>query len=337
MDKNNQYCFLAFGELAVDILYNNTGVIYEKGGVSAFNTLYYLSVLGKETYAFGGVGYDNKYSIAVNSLKDFCVDTDHIEPINKETNVFYIYKPRTDIENDDDVEIGRVSPNTGKSSIVWTDELRTNIPEQFIDRNVVLIVSNFEPVTRQFVRNVKNECKNSIISLDITNEMIFKEYTTDEIWEYLSLMDLLQCNEKTAKALCNKLKLSSANELFSKLNVDIFTLTNGSQGATFFYRDNDKEKIIIKKPEIVAPLIDPTGAGDAFHAMLLISFCNMKIRRNLRLDSDYFNIAFNLANLLSRKVVQTEGARLEPYDMMFYLIEQIGKSDTAKELLDMEK
>ena len=94
MNQNNEYCFLAFGELAVDVTYDEHGIIKEDGGVSAFNTLYTLSVLGKETYAIGGVGIDNKSGVAINSLKDYCVDTDYIEPIDKTTNVFYIYKTK---------------------------------------------------------------------------------------------------------------------------------------------------------------------------------------------------------------------------------------------------
>ena len=324
MSESKDYCFLAFGELAVDITYDESRIIKEAGGVSAFNTLYYLSVLGKEAYAIGGVGNDQKSGVAINSLQHYCVDTDYIEPINKPTNVFYIYKPKGDVKGDNDIEIARVSPFTGKSSIEWTNKLHTNLPEKFKERNIVLIISNFEPVTRQFVKNVKRQCKNAIVSLDITNGKIFEQYSATEILEYLKLMNLLQCNENTASILCNKLNVSSPNDLFSLMNAEIFTLTSGSRGATFFYRDNGEEKSINKKPKVVAPLIDPTGAGDAFHAMLLIAYCKMKAN-NTKLDETYFDRAFDIANTLSRKVVQSEGARLEPYDVLFYLIETLGK------------
>ena len=322
MNQNNEYCFLAFGELAVDVTYDEHGIIKEDGGVSAFNTLYTLSVLGKETYAIGGVGIDNKSGVAINSLKDYCVDTDYIEPIDKTTNVFYIYKPKKELKNDDEIDIGRVSPITGKSSIEWSNKLRTNLPNEFQNRNGVLIVSNFEPVTRQFVKSFKEKCKNGIVSLDITNGKIFEKYSEEELWDYLNIIDLVQCNENTAKILCQKLNILSPQEFFSKINAEIFTFTKGSKGATFFYRDNGKEKLIDKKCEIVAPLIDTTGAGDAFHAILLMSYCKMK-QNNGKLDEDYFDRTFKVANTLSRKVVQSEGARLKPYDMLFYLLDEL--------------
>ena len=37
MNKKQRYCFLAFGELALDVTYDENGIISESGGVSAFN------------------------------------------------------------------------------------------------------------------------------------------------------------------------------------------------------------------------------------------------------------------------------------------------------------
>ena len=335
--KEEKYCFIAFGELAIDAFYDESGItIKEDGGVSAFNTLYNLAVLGQETYAIGGVGTYNQSSLAINSLKDYCVDTDYIEPIDKNTNTFYIYKP-SKIIDDDSVKIGRCSPITGNKSIEWTNKLCTNVPDKFKEKNIALIVSNFEPVTRAFVKNVKEECQNPIISLDITNGKIFEQYSAEEILEYLKLFNFIQCNKNTYQLLSKKLGIESCMKLFSMLNADIFTITQGSKGATFLYRDNGNIKTINKKPKIVAPLVDPTGAGDAFHAIHLMSYCKMKSNHGI-LNKSFFDKAFDIANLLVRKVVQSEGARLKPYDMLFYLTDELKgrKLQEARELLDLE-
>ena len=69
MYEENKFCFLAFGELALDITLDDNNIISQVGGVSAFNTLYNLAVLGEETYAIGGVGNDNNGKKAIQSLK----------------------------------------------------------------------------------------------------------------------------------------------------------------------------------------------------------------------------------------------------------------------------
>lgn len=353
MNLTKKPVYVFFGELAVDVTYNEkTGLIVDKnGGVSAANALYYISIFGKKTYAVGGVGAignkDNEgntyYGIAINSLQDYSVNTDYIEPIyDKTTNIFYIPQPST-VGNE--VEIKRASPFTGKSSIEWTNELHTEIPEELKDEKIILIVSNFEPATRVFVKKVKKQCPDSIISLDITNEKIFEKYSNEEILEYLKSINLLQCTQTTAEFLCKKLNIPSYFELFSQLNAEIFTLTKDKDGATFFYRTKGNIYMIDKKPEIVIDnIVDSTGAGDAFHAMLLLTYCKLK-SKNKALDKKYFDIAFYIANALSRKVIQAEGARLKPYDILFYLMDELkalstndkDKLNAFKEILDMEK
>ena len=330
MNKKQRYCFLAFGELALDVTYDENGIISESGGVSAFNTLYNLSVFGEETYAIGGVGNGQNAIKAINSLRKSGVNTDKIEIINKPTNVFYIFKPQKKLKNDNEIKIGRESPITGKSSIEWTNKISTNFPQEFEDRNVILIVSNFEPVTREFVKKAKQKCINCKVSLDITNGKIFEQYSKEYILEYLQSIDFIQCNENTLEIVLKKLNISSLEELFTKLNVQIFTLTRGSKGATFLYRSDGKEKIINKVPPKIEQLIDTTGAGDAFHALMLMSYCRMKYNEE-ELNEEYFERAFNIANAFSRKIVQTIGARDEPYDILKYMINYMKQNEEREE------
>lgn len=333
MEEKQRYCFLAFGELALDKTYNENCIIKEVGGVSAFNTLYNLSAFGEEAYAIGGVGFDLNAVKAIESLKKSFVNTDYIDFVQKPTNVFYIFKPQQELKGDDEVKIDRKSPITGKSSVEWSDKLCTKLPEEFENRNVILIVSNFEEVTKKFIQDTKSKCNNCKVSLDITNEKIFEKFSSEYLLDYLSRVDLLQCNEKTFKAISKKLNISNPQELFSKLNLEIFTLTKGRDGATFFFSSsNGEQKAIDKKPKVVAPLVDTTGAGDAFHSMLLMAY-HRKLMNNSELDEKYFDDAFEVANALSRKVVQIEGARGEQSDLVKYMLsEMYAKSQEDEEI-----
>ena len=114
--------------------------------------------------------------------------------------------------------------------------------------------------------------------------------------------------------------------MFSRLNLQIFTLTRGSNGATFFYRDNGKTTSLNKKPKLIAPLVDPTGAGDAFHAMLLIAF-HRKLYNKEKIDEKYLNNAFKMANALSRQVVQIEGARGDQRTLLKYMLDELSPEE----------
>lgn len=326
-----KYCFIAFGELALDKTLDDNKIISEVGGVSAFNTLYNLAVFGEETYAIGGVGKDNNGERAIQSLTKSGVNIDYIETLNKPTNVFYIYKTNEALNSNEDFKISRKCPLTGESSIAWSDKLCTELPKEFEDRNIILIVSNFEKVTRKFIENAKKKSKNCIVSLDITNGKIFEKFSEEYIWDYLKEIDLLQCNENTFEAVCKKLNITSPQELFLKLNLDIFTLTKASKGAMFFYENEENKKVFLdKKTKVIAPIVDPTGAGDAFHSMLLLSYYR-KICNNEKLTNTYFHKAFDVANALARKVVQIDGARGEPRELRKHMLEELKTRNIALE------
>lgn len=344
MDTLEKYIFIAFGELALDVLYDEEGIIRETGGVSAFNTLYNLSIFGEETYAIGGVGYDiadmnenieERSAIraikTIESLKQVFTNVEGIDLINKHTNTFYIFKPKKKLEMNEDLNISRESPITGKNTIDWSDELNTTLPKKFEGKRIVLVVSNFEPVTDRFINETKRKCKESIVSLDITNGKIFDKYSDEYLLRYLRKMNLIQCNKSTASIICKKLHIESIEKLVSLLNTEIFTLTKGGDGATFFYRDNERLKIIDRRPKIVERPHDPTGAGDAFHTMMLLSYCRMKYN-NTPMDEEYFDKAFKLANAFSRKVLQIEGARGEPKEILEFMLNEIKEEEKELEI-----
>lgn len=328
--KDEKYCFIAFGELALDVIYDETHIIKEVGGVSAFNTIYNLALFGEEAYAIGGVGLDMNAIKAINSLKHSFVNTDNIEFVNKPTNVFYIYKPQG-MKDNEDIPIGRESPITGKSTIEWSDKITTTFPTEFQNRNIILVVSNFEEVTKKFIKETREKSKKSVVSLDITNPKIFENISSEYMWEYLRQVDLLQCNQNTFLAVKQKLEISTPEELFSKLNLQIFTLTKGKEGAIFTYHEDGKVKQTNKIPEKVIQATDSTGAGDAFHSMLLMAY-HRNLLKGEKINERYFDDAFKLANAFARKIIQIEGARGKQQDVLQYMLNELSDINKNEDL-----
>ncbi len=316
MKESERYCFLAFGELALDVTYKDNLFVNEVGGVSAFNTLYNLSIFGEKAYAIGGVGADVDGVKALESLKHSLANVDYIQFLNKPTNVFYMYKLPEVSETENSVDIDR-------SYVKWSNKLCTKLPKEFENRNVILIVSNFEKVTKAFIEEAKIKCKDCKVSLDITNANIFSEFSNGYIYDFLRLVDFIQCNESTSQAIFSKLNIDSPEEFFAKVMPQVLTITKGSKGATFLYRSNGQLNHIDKYPNKVAPILDSTGAGDAFHAMFLMSYHRKLLNNSPQLDEEFFNKAFKVANALSRKIVQIEGARGSPSELLNYMLNEV--------------
>ena len=341
--------FVAFGEIAVDYVYDDESVLKIDGGISAYNTLYYLACMGNNCIALGGTGFDKagvvmtgakqssntesiientvdgkdyfQAHIAMQSLKDVGVECSNIQYLNKTINFFFIN------HNSKNVKIGRFNPGTGESSITWSDEISPDIPEQIQNSNVVAVVSNFEQVTKAFVTRVKQSRNGSdkqfpIASMDITNNNIFDKYPISYLNEFLGNIDLIQCSENTLKLLIEKYSRElgrsiSEEEFVAMTNAKLFTLTKGKDGATFYYRDEEGHYVShsFTPAKVIYNEVDATGAGDSFHAKVLQGYVEA-IKNRYTLDNVFFSKLFNEANSLSRAVVLQIGARIPKKDVL---------------------
>ena len=353
----NDNIYFAFGELALDVYgYEEEydGGLQADGGVSAYNALYYLASMGNECIALGGVGYDKEninltgakmskqpiihklghvYSqanIAMASLEEAGVNCTHIGYLDKAINMFFINKKETGIE------IGRVDPNTGDTSIKWGG-VPNNFPAEMVDKKVALIVSNFEPSTSVFISKTKSRFTGDksygrgkvypICSMDITNKNIFSKYPIEWVMTFLSRVDLVQCNENTFEELLLKHNQESdttltKEEFIRETGAKVFTITKGKNGAEFYYLDDSRQlnhATVQPKPgHVVHDEVDSTGAGDAFHAVLLESYMN-NLEKGRPIDGNYFRKVFEKANALSREVIKHRGARI-PVGLVKYAL-----------------
>lgn len=95
-------------------------------------------------------------------------------------------------------------------------------------------------------------------------------------------------------------------EFFKLFNFDLLILTKGKKGATFIFHDKNEIKVINKNPEIIVDIIDSSGAGDAFFSKTLqqYAYCD-------KIDINFINKTFELANKASRNIICQVGSRIK--------------------------
>jgi sugar/nucleoside kinase (ribokinase family) len=190
----------------------------------------------------------------------------------------------------------------------------TNLPERFRNENIILIVSNFEPTTRDFIADAKRKAENAVIALDINRDWIFNGRPRESIEAFLSYVDLVQINQKNFSALRQKLNIASDEEFLENFDLKLLTITQGIEGARFVYRTEELVRVLEKKTVTVSEMKDPTGAGDAFHAMMLKAYREI-LARGEPITEAFLNRAFVAANKLAGLVVTVVGAR-GPVDLV---------------------
>lgn len=308
MDNIKKYIFLGFGELVLDKIYDEKhDLLKENGGCPVFNVLYNLGLSGEKAYAVGGVGNDENGNKAIASLHQGFVNTENVEILDKKTNVNHIIVPKI-ITNDNSVQIKQTSPLTGETIFKLSDKLNTHLPERVQNENIILVVSNFQKTTFEFIKDLKSNCKNCKVAMDIGNIMFFKDLPQEYISEFLSNINIIQMNQNCISELYKKLDVSSNKEFFNTLNLDLLTVTMGHEGANYIYRTYNQVNEKHKTPVKIAPMLDPTGAGDAFFSMMLKSY-RKNMSRGKTIDDEFVDNAFTLANGFSRQVVGLIGAR----------------------------
>ncbi len=323
------------------------------GGISCLNVLYNIALLKDDlsSYIIGAVGNDRNGEKALESLRNVGVNTDYVQKQNRNTNVFHIIIPEK-ITEDDSVEISEVSPLTGINTYNLPQAFRSELPEELKGKRIVLCVSNFEKGTVDFMRQAKEQCADCVINLDVTKEGIFKNFSKEYIEEVLKRANIVQINEKTFKALCSKLDLQEDGEtrnlenlkddaekqnnenifkkislkeenkegkdkrFFEKFDFDLLTITKGSKGATFLYKEEGKTRKLDMQAPMVYDMKDPTGAGDAFNSIMTMFYHDKILEGNREINEKFLKRSFNTANKFVGLVVNQIGARIERRERM---------------------
>lgn len=293
--------FVSHGDIILDNIYNeDLELISQDGGGCNWNDLYNLSLMGEKCYAFGTCGNDNEGKIAVSSLEKAGVDISNIKFCEPSTNIMNIIVPNPNTDNKSAVHYW-YSPITNKPTMNFSEKLPNKLPDELQENEVYLILDKFMPINLEFLRSIKNKK----VCLDIGSIRFFEHFTKQYLSKFFKYADYMQINDSVLDLLFERLDIKNENDLFEIFDLELLVITKGKKGAIFFFKDENLDIIsIIKKPEIIVNATDTSGAGDAFFSTVVKEFAYCD-----KIDLDFVNKTFDLANAESRNIITQTGSR----------------------------
>ena len=299
--------FISHGDIILDKIYDDDlNLLKQDGGGCNWNDLYNLSILGETCYAIGSRGNDNEGTLAVQALANANVNTDYVITENKRTNVMNIIVPNSKL-GDNSVIHSWYSPITNEFTMNFSNNLPTFLPRELENKELYIILDKFLPVNLQFIKNLSiQKCKNYKVCLDVGHIRFFEHFTRQYLSSFFNLAKFVQINDNVTDLLFERFNVHDEIEFFNLFDFDLLVLTKGKNGARFVFNINNKIKIIDKTPEIIAEVIDSSGAGDAFFSTVVraYAYCD-------KLDEDFISNTFSIANKASRDVISQVGSRIE--------------------------
>ncbi len=292
--------FISHGDLILDKIYDgNLNLLKEDGGGCNWNDLYNLAYMGETCYAFGGIGNDREGQIALNSLKKIGINTDSVIVEDKSTNIMNIIIPNHALD-DNTVLHSWYSPITNTYTMNFSNNLPTDIPEELKGKEIYVILDKFLPVNLEFIKNIPNKK----VCLDVGSTRYFEHFTKQYLISFFKEANYVQLNDSVSSLLLERLQVKTYTELFELLDLDLLVLTKGKKGALFVYRENSEIKEVEKAPKIIVDIVDSSGAGDAFFSCIVREYAYSK-----KIDYNFIDKTFELANSASRKVLSQVGSR----------------------------
>lgn len=294
--------FVSHADIILDKIYDtNFNLIKQDGGGSNWNTLYNLSLMNEECYAFGTAGNDKEGKIAIQSLQRVGINTENVlidETIS--TAVMNILMPEPNCYDDEIINTW-YSPITNKNTMHFSDNLPLNIPENFKDKEIFVILDKFESINYEFLQKLENKK----VCLDVGDDEFIEYYTNQYLINFFRQAKLMQLNHNISDYLFKKLKINNEIDFFNLLNLDLLVITDGKKGAKFLYKENSELITVTKTPSIIIDnSVDTTGAGDAFFSTIIKQYAYCQ-----KIDRQFIDNTFELANQFSRDIIQNLGSR----------------------------
>ncbi len=293
--------FISHGDIILDKVYDgDLNLIKEDGGGSNWNSLYNLSYMGEACYAVGSCGNDREGELAISSLINFGVNTDFVKHGDFPTNVMNIIIPRKTGLGDDSIIHSWYSPITNKRTLFFRDDLPVLLPKEILDKDLYILLDKFEPINLEFIDNIPNKK----LCLDIGHYRFIEHFSKQYLTNFFKKANLVQLNDNVSSLLFERLQIQDEFELFNLLDLDLLVITRGKKGASFIFRENGNIVCIDKSPDVIAEVVDSSGAGDAFFATVIKEYAY-----TASIDSNFVNNTFGIANKASRDVISQLGSR----------------------------
>lgn len=293
--------FISHGDIILDRIYDgDLNLIKEDGGGSNWNSLYNLSYMGENCYAVGSCGNDHEGDIAISSLSNFGVNTDFIKRGNFPTDIMNVIIPRQTGLGDDSIIHSWYSPITNRRTLFFREDLPTTIPTNLLSNEIFILLDKFESVNLEFINSIPNKK----ICLDIGHYRFIEHFTKQYLTNFFKKANLVQLNNNVSSLLFERLQIQDEFELFNLLDLELLIITKGKKGASFIFRENGNIVCIDKNPDVIAEVVDSSGAGDAFFATIVKEYAYTS-----SINSDFVNNTFGIANKASRDVISQLGSR----------------------------
>lgn len=295
--------FVSHGDIILDKIYDeNLNLLKQDGGGCNWNDLYNLALMGETCFAIGSKGNDDEGSIATQSLSKANINTNYILTENKKTNIMNIIIPNKNLK-DNSILHSWYSPITNELTMNFSNNLPTKLPEELKNKQIYVILDKFLPVNLKFLQNMPSERK---ICLDVGHIRFFEHFTKQYLTSFFSMANFIQLNNNVTDLLFERFSVTNEIEFFKLFHFDLLILTKGKKGATFLFYDKNEIKVVDKSPEIIADIVDSSGAGDAFFSKALqqYAYCD-------KIDINFVNKTFELANKASRDVISQVGSRIK--------------------------
>ena len=293
--------FISHGDIILDNIYNgDLELIKQDGGGSNWNTLYNLSYLGETCYAVGTCGKDKEGDIALSSLEAGNVNTDFVRRDDISTSIMNIIIPNQSELGDNSIIHSWYSPITNKRTLFFRDNLPIELPEDILRNDIYVLLDKFETINFDFISNLKNKK----VCLDIGHIRFIEHFTKQYLTMFFKTANLIQLNETVKPLLFERLQIQNEFDFFNLLDLDLLVVTRGKKGATFIFKEDNELKAIDKEPEVIAKVVDSSGAGDAFFASVIQGYAYTDT-----INSDFVNKIFSTANKASRTVISQVGSR----------------------------
>ena len=234
MGKGNNMKIIGIGDLVTDYYFVNGEFEGVCGGMTSFNIISHLAN-EFEAYAYGICGNDYEGSVATKSLEELGVNTIYVSRKEIPTRRFYISIQN---ENVNEMKSKKSCPICGNRTWYETTQLSEEIPTHLVNSENVLILDTINKTNLKIVDKFNKV--GAKVLIDIGQVGNLKYLTLSELKEKLSnKFNIVQLNERVAKFVINKFRLTNYEELQQIFNSELITITHGKKGATFVY--NGKE------------------------------------------------------------------------------------------------
>lgn len=252
---------LLIGHSIIDKIEKGSQLQISPGGIY-YSTLGLLSVINQSDQVFLLTGYNKKSIPLFNNLYSK-VNLTYSNEMNSLPEVFLLLP--------EDEERKEIYSNL-------STELDINKIKNWnlFDGILINMITGFD-ISLDRLKTIRKNYNGVIyfdlhtLSRGVDNNMTRKFRTVPDAGEWISNVDILQCNEMELSTLSTQTDRLEIMNSVLKYGLKYLVVTRGKEGAQLFYRENSK-LCSITKPASSVNVVNKIGCGDIFGAVFFYNY-----------------------------------------------------------------